>query len=69
VEHVLPTYLGVSSVSLAAIIGSLTGFVLFYSTLAVVDVVLMVRAIRHGPVGAPPATLEAALRPLPAGDD
>jgi cytochrome bd ubiquinol oxidase subunit I len=49
VEGVLPTFLGVSSVSRGAVIGSLIGFVLFYSALAIVDVVLMVRAIRQGP--------------------
>ena len=49
VEGVLPTFLGVSSVSRGAVIGSLAGFVLFYSALAIVDVVLMVRAIRQGP--------------------
>jgi cytochrome bd ubiquinol oxidase subunit I len=49
VEGVLPTFLGVSSVSPGAVIGSITGFVLFYSALAVVDVALMVRAIRQGP--------------------
>jgi cytochrome bd ubiquinol oxidase subunit I len=41
VEGVLPTLLGVSSVSRGAIIGSLVGFVVFYSALAVIDVVLM----------------------------
>ena len=56
VEGVLPTFLGVSSVSRGAVIGSLTGFVLFYSALAIVDVALMVRAIRQGPTveDAPP---------------
>ena len=56
VEGVLPTFLGVSSVSRGAVIGSLVGFVLFYSALAIVDVALMVRAIRHGPAveDAPP---------------
>lgn len=49
VEGVLPTFLGVSSVSRGAVIGSLAGFVLFYSALAIVDVALMVRAIRQGP--------------------
>jgi len=49
VEGVLPTFLGVSSVSRGAVIGSLAGFVLFYSALTIVDVVLMVRAIRQGP--------------------
>jgi cytochrome d ubiquinol oxidase subunit I len=49
VEGVLPTFLGVSSVSRGAVIGSLAGFVLFYSALAIVDVALMVRTIRQGP--------------------
>jgi len=49
---VLPTFLGVSTVSFGSIIGSLVGFVLFYSALAIVDVALMVRAIRHGPPSA-----------------
>jgi len=49
VEGVLPTFLGVSSVPVATILGSLAGFVLFYSALAVVDLALMVRTIRHGP--------------------
>jgi cytochrome d ubiquinol oxidase subunit I len=53
VEGVLPTFLGVSSVSVATILGSLTGFVLFYSALAVVDLALMVRTIRRGPVLSP----------------
>jgi len=52
VEGVLPTYLGVSSVSKAAVIGSLLGFVLFYSTLAIIDVMLMIRVIRRGPAPA-----------------
>jgi hypothetical protein len=37
VQGVLPTYLGVSSVSFGAIIGSLVGFVLFYGTPNVTD--------------------------------
>jgi len=49
VEGVLPTFLGVSSVSRGTVIGSLVGFVLFYSALAIVDVVLMVRVVRQGP--------------------
>jgi cytochrome d ubiquinol oxidase subunit I len=49
VEGVLPTFLGVSPVSRGSVIGSLTGFVLFYSALAIVDVALMVRTIRQGP--------------------
>ncbi|HXP75592.1 MAG TPA: cytochrome ubiquinol oxidase subunit I [Stellaceae bacterium] len=54
VEGVLPTFLGVSSVSRGAVIGSLAGFVLFYSALAIVDVALLVRAIRQGPTAEEP---------------
>jgi len=65
VEGVLPTYLGVSSVSLGSIIGSLVGFVLFYSVLAIIDVVLMLRAIRQGPNEEP----APEKRPLMEGED
>ena len=67
VEGVLPTYLGVSAVSLGSIIGSVVGFVVFYSALAVVDVVLMVRTIRAGP--APDEAMPGpALQPAAAGE-
>jgi len=46
---VLPTALGASSVSGMQVLGSLIGFVLFYSILAVVDVFLMRRYILMGP--------------------
>ena len=49
IEGVLPTFLGVSSVSVSQVSFSLTGFVLFYTALAVVDVWLMVKYIRLGP--------------------
>lgn len=49
IEGVLPTFLAVSSISATNIAITLCGFVLFYSTLAVVDVFLMVRTVRHGP--------------------
>ena len=49
VEGVLPTFLGASSVPVATILGSIAGFVLFYSALAAVDLALMVRTIRRGP--------------------
>ena len=51
IEGVLPTALGVSSVSAAQVATSLVGFVLFYSVLAVVDVLLMVKYARRGPDG------------------
>ena len=51
IEGILPTALGVSSVSTAQVATSLAGFVLFYTALAVVDVMLMRKYIRRGPDG------------------
>ncbi|MEQ1438533.1 cytochrome ubiquinol oxidase subunit I [Fontimonas sp. SYSU GA230001] len=51
IEGVLPTFLGVSTTSTTNVILSLTGFVIFYTTLLVVDVFLMQRMIRRGPDG------------------
>ena len=51
IEGVLPTALGVSSVSTAQVAASLAGFVLFYTALAVVDVMLMRKYISKGPDG------------------
>jgi cytochrome d ubiquinol oxidase subunit I len=51
IEGVLPTALGVSSVSAAQVATSLAGFVIFYTALAVVDAMLMVRYARKGPDG------------------
>ncbi len=51
IEGILPTFLGVSSVSAGHVALSLIGFVLFYSALAAVDVYLMVRMVRRGPEG------------------
>ena len=53
VEGVLPTFLGVSSTSAGQVWLSLVGFVTFYTTLAVVDVFLLLRYIRRGPLPAP----------------
>jgi cytochrome d ubiquinol oxidase subunit I len=51
IEGVLPTALGVSAVSVGQILTSLGGFVLFYTALAVVDGVLMLKFARKGPDG------------------
>ena len=51
IEGVLPTALGVSSVSAAQVATSLAGFVLFYTALAIVDAVLMLKYARKGPDG------------------
>lgn len=49
VQGILPTMMGTSSISTNQVLTSLSGFVLFYTTLAVVEVYLMVKYIRLGP--------------------
>jgi len=51
IEGVLPTALAVSSVSAAQVFFSICGFVVFYTALAVVDVMLMLKYARRGPDG------------------
>lgn len=51
IEGVLPTALGISSVSAGQVLFSTIGFVIFYTLLAVVDIVLMLRYVRKGPDG------------------
>ena len=45
----LPTYLGVSSLTVGQLLTTVVGFVLIYSALAVVEVWLMVKYVRKGP--------------------
>jgi cytochrome d ubiquinol oxidase subunit I len=64
IDGLLPTFLGVSSTSAMNVWLSLTGFVVFYTALAVVDAYLMVRMIRRGPDGLgywPPRAEHAAV--------
>ncbi len=49
IEGVLPTFLAVSSISAGNVATTLIGFIVFYTTLAIVDVYLMLKAIRQGP--------------------
>jgi cytochrome d ubiquinol oxidase subunit I len=49
IEGVLPTFLAVSPIATADVVLSLSGFVLFYSVLAVVDLFLLIKYIRMGP--------------------
>ena len=49
VQGILPTFMGVSTLSVPQILTSLAGFVIFYSILAVVEVYLMIKYIRLGP--------------------
>ena len=51
IDGLLPTFLGASVTAASNVWLSLTGFVIFYSALAVVDVYLLVRMIRGGPDG------------------
>lgn len=51
VQGILPTFMGASSLSPSQEMVSIAGFVLFYSTLAVVELYLMVKYIRLGPDG------------------
>jgi cytochrome bd ubiquinol oxidase subunit I len=52
IDGVLPTFLASSSVSAAQVLFTLCGFVLFYSSLLVIDVMLMGKYVRMGPVEA-----------------
>jgi len=66
IDGVLPTFLASSSVSLAQILFTLCGFVLFYSSLAVVDFILMRKYVRMGPIEALGQDSSSALRPANA---
>jgi cytochrome bd ubiquinol oxidase subunit I len=61
IDGVLPTFLASSSVSGAQVLFTLSGFILFYSALLVVDIMLMRKYIVMGPVKA--LGLEPVLRP------
>ncbi len=49
IEGILPTFLGVSSSSLGQVTTSLVGFIIFYTTLLIVDIFLMLRYVKLGP--------------------
>ncbi len=51
VEGMLPTFLGVSSLTSGDLWTSLLGFILFYTILAIVEIYLMVKYVRLGPDG------------------
>jgi len=51
IDGVLPTFMGASPTAVGNVWLSLLGFVVFYTSLAVVDFFLMSRAIRRGPDG------------------
>jgi len=65
IDGILPTFLAASSVSVGQVLFSLAGFIVFYSSLLVVDVILMRKYIVMGPVKA--LGLEVVqVRPRPA---
>jgi cytochrome bd ubiquinol oxidase subunit I len=67
IDGVLPTFLGVSSLTVAQILFSLTGFILFYSALLVIDLILMRKYILMGPVKALGLeTMPGRAAPVPA---
>lgn len=66
IDGALPTFLGVSSTGSAQVIASLVGFVVLYTGLAMFDVMLMLRAVRHGPDQL--KLWPASRRPLTAAD-
>jgi cytochrome d ubiquinol oxidase subunit I len=52
IAEILPTFLGTSTVSTAQVATSLIGFIVLYSALLVVELYLMFKYARLGPVGA-----------------
>lgn len=52
IEGLLPTFLGVSSISGGQIMTSLLGFIVFYTGLAIVEFFLMTKYVKLGPDGA-----------------
>ncbi|MFP1683103.1 cytochrome ubiquinol oxidase subunit I [Alloalcanivorax sp. C16-1] len=67
IEGVLPTFLGVSSIGVSDILITLVGFVVIYTTLAIIEVRLMLKTIRKGPEeaesGDDPARLDERFSP------
>jgi len=51
IDGIMPTFMGVSDVPAGNVIASLAAFVVFYSSLAAVDLVLIVKYVRLGPHG------------------
>ncbi|MDA3913621.1 cytochrome ubiquinol oxidase subunit I [Oleiagrimonas sp.] len=65
VYEMLPTWMSASTHSLGYMIFSITGFVLLYTVFIVVEMYLMVRAIRTGPGTSPGFGEDARLNPAP----
>lgn len=66
VEGVLPTFLGASSLTVAQLWTTIIGFTLLYGALAVVEVGLILRAIKKGPFAEQETTEQLAAEGAPA---
>ncbi|NOW45208.1 cytochrome d ubiquinol oxidase subunit I [Novosphingobium sp. SG751A] len=67
VDGVLPTFLGASSLSVPQIWATIIGFTVLYGTLAVIEIRLMIAAIRKGPLDHhEPMAQTQGFAPLPA---
>ena len=49
IGEILPTAMGVSSLNYSDVLGSLAGFIVFYSLLLIIEVFLMLKFVRLGP--------------------
>ncbi len=56
IEGVLPTFLAASHIPVGSVVTSLAVFILFYSVLAVIDVMLLRKYVRLGPASSTSAT-------------
>jgi cytochrome d ubiquinol oxidase subunit I len=54
IEGVLPTAVAVSNLGAATVLGTIVGFVAIYTILFVIEMKLMLKAIRKGPTEQPP---------------
>jgi cytochrome d ubiquinol oxidase subunit I len=67
IEGVLPTFLAVSPIPASSVALSLTGFVVFYTVLAVIDIFLLNKYVKLGPGReSPPRAGAADSGPVPA---
>jgi cytochrome d ubiquinol oxidase subunit I len=67
VDGVLPTFLGVSSLTIGQIWTTIIGFTALYGTLAVIEVRLMIASIRKGPIEHfEPIATDAGFAAIPA---
>jgi cytochrome d ubiquinol oxidase subunit I len=65
IDGIMPTFMGVSDVPANDVVASLAAFVLFYSSLAVVDLMLIIKYVRIGPHANGPAPAMAGALPAP----